>query len=57
MGADEIINVVSSVGFPVLVSVYLLTRFSTTIEKLTLEITRLSASIDKLDEFIAHRPR
>ncbi len=55
MNADEIINVVSTVGFPILITVFLLTKISSTLERLTLEVTRLSASIDKLDEFIAHR--
>ena len=47
---ESTLAAVSSVGFPIIVSVYLLTKFTATIERLSAEVGRLSISIDRLDE-------
>lgn len=50
MDYEQFLGSISSVGFPILVSVYLLTKFTSTIERLSAEVGRLSISIDRLDE-------
>lgn len=50
MDAETALASVSSVGFPIIVSIFLLTKFTATLEKLSAEIVRLSQSIDRLDE-------
>ena len=50
MDYEQIMTSISTVGFPILVSVYLLTKFTATIERLSAEVGRLSISIDRLDE-------
>lgn len=50
MDAEAALASVSSVGFPIIVSIFLLTKFTATLEKLSAEIVRLSQSIDRLDE-------
>ena len=50
MDFEQIMTSISTVGFPILVSVYLLTKFTATIERLSAEVGRLSISIDRLDE-------
>ena len=50
MDYEQIMTSISTVGFPILVSVYLLTKFTATIERLSSEVGRLSISIDRLDE-------
>lgn len=50
MDMESTLSAVSSVGFPIIVSVYLLTKFTATIERLSAEVGRLSISIDRLDE-------
>ncbi|WP_294358546.1 YvrJ family protein [uncultured Clostridium sp.] len=42
---SNIINIVSSVGFPIVITIYLLTKFETKIDKLSDSITELNTSI------------
>ena len=42
---SNIINIVSSVGFPIEITIYLLTKFETKIDKLSDSITELNTSI------------
>lgn len=42
---SNIINIVSSVGFPIVIAIYLLTKFEGKIDKLSDSITELNASI------------
>ena len=42
---SNIINIVSSVGFPIVITIYLLTKFENKIDKLSDSITELNTSI------------
>lgn len=42
---SNIVNIVSSVGFPIVITIYLLTKFETKIDKLSDSITELNTSI------------
>ena len=42
---SNIINIVSTVGFPIVITIYLLTKFETKIDKLSDSITELNTSI------------
>lgn len=42
---SNIINIVSSVGFPIVITIHLLTKFETKIDKLSDSITELNTSI------------
>ena len=44
---SNIINIVSSVGFPIVITIYLLTKFETKIDKLSDSITELNTSIQQ----------
>ena len=48
----EIINIFTQVGFPVAVTIYLLTVTTTRLEKLTNAITDLKIEIQKLETII-----
>ena len=42
---SNIVNIVSTVGFPIVITIYLLTKFETKIDKLSDSITELNTSI------------
>ena len=42
---SNIVNLVSTVGFPIVITIYLLTKFETKIDKLSDSITELNTSI------------
>lgn len=49
---EELIKVVSNVGFPIAVAVYLLIRSEKRMEVLTESITNLTTAVDKLNKEI-----
>ena len=51
-GFSEIVQIVSNVGFPVVVALYLLVRVDKTIEKSTEALTELTKTIIELKEII-----
>ncbi|MGC8982002.1 MAG: YvrJ family protein [Minisyncoccia bacterium] len=51
-GFPDIVQIVSNVGFPVLVALYLLVRVDKTIEKSTEALTELTKTIIELKELI-----
>ena len=42
---SNIVNIVSTVGFPIVITIYLLSKFETKIDKLSDSITELNTSI------------
>ncbi|MGC8871034.1 MAG: YvrJ family protein [Brevinematia bacterium] len=51
-GFSEIVQIISNVGFPVVVALYLLVRVDKTIEKSTEALTELTKTIIELKELI-----
>lgn len=48
MDIDQIANFVTNFGFPIVLSVYLLVRMETKMDKLTIAIQELSKMIEKI---------
>lgn len=46
---DEIINIISNIGFPMAISLYLLVRIEGKLENLTLSINQLSQTIKSMN--------
>lgn len=46
---DEIINIISNIGFPMAISLYLLIRIEGKLENLTLSINELSQTIKSMN--------
>lgn len=46
---DEMINIISNIGFPMAISLYLLIRIEGKLENLTLSINELSQTIKSMD--------
>jgi len=46
---DEIINIISNIGFPMAISLYLLVRIEGKLENLTLSINELSQTIKSMN--------
>jgi len=47
---DNIVNIISNVGFPIFMAVYLTMRVETTIKELTQAITKLIERLDRDDK-------
>lgn len=47
--SNEIIGMISNVGFPVIITLYLLTRIEGKLETLTMSINDLSKTINRMD--------
>lgn len=45
---DEIVNLISNLGFPIAISLYLLIRIESKLEGLTISINNLSQSINSI---------
>lgn len=45
---DEIVNLISNLGFPIAISLYLLIRIENKLEGLTISINNLSQSINSI---------
>lgn len=47
---DNVVNIISNVGFPIFMALYLAIRVETTIKELTQAITKLIERLDKYDK-------
>lgn len=47
---DNVVNIISNVGFPIFMAIYLAMRVETTIKELTQAITKLIERLDRYDK-------